>query len=129
LLILAVLLAGGFFRSLQFTTLNAAAFAEVDNAMMSRATSLNAVSQQVANSAGVAIGAGTVEAMHAFHPGAALSMGDFAPAFFVVGALAAASYLFFLRLPREAGSDVTGSSDRRGNATKIPPPQDRAAAE
>ena len=73
--------------------------------------------------------AGTVEAMHAFHPGAALSMGDFAPAFFVVGALAAASYLFFLRLPREAGSDVTGSSDRRGNATKIPPPQDRAAAE
>ena len=129
LLILAVLLAGGFFRSLQFTTLNAAAFAEVDNALMSRATSLNAVSQQVAASAGVAIGAGTVEAMHAFHPDAALGMGDFAPAFFVVGALAAVAFLFFVRLPREAGSDVTGGADRSGRAATITPPQDRAAAE
>lgn len=129
LLILLVLLLGGFFRSLQFTSLNAAAFAEVDNALMSRATSLNAVAQQVATSAGVAIGAGTVEAVHSFHPAAALGAGDFAPAFFLVGLLSAASFVFFLRVPREAGSTATGRPGAAGSMTGTAAPQDRIAAE
>ena len=39
----AVLLLGGFFRSLQFTSVNAIAFAEIEPARMSRATALVAV--------------------------------------------------------------------------------------
>ncbi len=39
-LILAILLIGGFFRSLQFTSLMALSFADIDQANMSRATTL-----------------------------------------------------------------------------------------
>jgi predicted MFS family arabinose efflux permease len=41
-LIIVTLLIGGFFRSLQFTALNAIAYADVDPAQMSRASSLSA---------------------------------------------------------------------------------------
>ena len=60
-LMIAVLMIGGFFRSLQFTSVNALAYAEVPAARMSRATALAAVGQQVSLATGVAIGALTVE--------------------------------------------------------------------
>src|SRR5215469_12477353 len=60
-LIIAVLLVGGFFRSLQFTSINAMAYAEVKPERMSRATSLAAAGQQLSLSTGVALGAAVVE--------------------------------------------------------------------
>ena len=57
----ALLLVGGFFRSLQFTSINTIAYAEVEPARVSRATSLVSVGQQLAISAGVAFGALAVE--------------------------------------------------------------------
>src|SRR5262245_65868160 len=56
-----VLIVSGFFRSLEFTSLNTIAYADVDNRRMSRATSLVAVAQQVSISVGVAIGALAVD--------------------------------------------------------------------
>ena len=61
LLIMIILVVGGFFRSLQFTAINTVAYAEVEPAQMSRATTLVSVNQQLAISAGVAIGAFSVE--------------------------------------------------------------------
>ena len=61
LLILIILVVGGFFRSLQFTAINTVAYAEVEPAQMSRATTLVSVNQQLAISAGVAVGAFSVE--------------------------------------------------------------------
>src|SRR5262249_40410217 len=52
---IGVLLVGGFFRSLQFTAVNALAYAEVPAARMSRATALAAVGQQVSLATGVAV--------------------------------------------------------------------------
>ena len=57
LLIVIMLVVGGFFRSLQFTAINTLAYAEVEPAQMSRATTLVSVNQQLAVSAGVAVGA------------------------------------------------------------------------
>ena len=57
LLIMILLVVGGFFRSLQFTAINTLAYAEVEPAQMSRATTLVSVNQQLAVSAGVAVGA------------------------------------------------------------------------
>jgi hypothetical protein len=57
----AVLLIGGFFRSLQFTATNTIAYADVDPPRMSRATSLVSVAQQLSIAAGVAVGALAVE--------------------------------------------------------------------
>ena len=45
--IVAILLIGGFFRSLQYTSLNTIAYADIDPRYMSRATSLVAVAQQL----------------------------------------------------------------------------------
>ena len=59
--IVGVLIVSGFFRSLEFTSLNTIAYADVDNRRMSRATSLVAVAQQVSISVGVAIGALAVD--------------------------------------------------------------------
>ena len=61
LLIMIILVVGGFFRSLQFTAINALAYADVEPQQMSRATTLVSVNQQLAISAGVAIGAFSVE--------------------------------------------------------------------
>ncbi len=57
LLIVIILVVGGFFRSLEFTAINTVAYAEVEPPQMSRATTLVSVNQQLAVSAGVAVGA------------------------------------------------------------------------
>src|SRR5277367_1460735 len=56
-----ILLSGGFFRSLQFTSINTIAYAEIEPAKMSRATALVAAAQQLSLSTGIAIGALVVE--------------------------------------------------------------------
>ena len=55
--ILAVLLIGGFFRSLQFTSINTLGYADIEPQRMSRATSFASMAQQLSLSAGVATGA------------------------------------------------------------------------
>ena len=108
-IIIAVLLTGGFFRSLQFTAINAVAYAEVDDRRMSHATSLAAVGQQLSLSVGVTLGAGVLELTRARHGvGSALEVGDFAPAFLIVGLVSAMSFLFFARLSPDAGAEISG---------------------
>jgi EmrB/QacA subfamily drug resistance transporter len=108
LLIMIILLVGGFFRSLQFTAINTVAYAEVEPAQMSRATTLVSVNQQLALSAGVAVGAFSVETTMAIRHGIELAAGDFAPAFLVVAVLAAASAYFFWQMPDDAGHEISG---------------------
>src|SRR5690606_34085444 len=55
-LMVGVLLASGFLRSLQFTSINAIAYADVDQARMSQASSLAAMAQQLSLAMGVTIG-------------------------------------------------------------------------
>jgi len=55
--IVLALLSGGFFRSLQFTALGSLAYADVPNSMMSSASSLSSMAQQLFLSFGVALGA------------------------------------------------------------------------
>jgi EmrB/QacA subfamily drug resistance transporter len=108
LLILIILVVGGFFRSLEFTAINTVAYAEVDSAQMSRATTLVSVNQQLAISAGVAIGAFSVESTLWWHGAAELSASAFAPAFVVVSIVSAASAFFFWQMPDDAGHEISG---------------------
>jgi EmrB/QacA subfamily drug resistance transporter len=107
---IAVLLAGGFFRSLQFTSVNVIAYAEVDPARMSRATSLVAVAQQLSQSVGVALGALALETMLRIKGQTGLTAQDFPPAFLLVGLVSASSILLFARMPADAGAEM---ADRR----------------
>jgi EmrB/QacA subfamily drug resistance transporter len=105
-LMIAVLMIGGFFRSLQFTSVNALAYAEVPSARMSRATALASVGQQVSLAAGVAIGALTVETVVRLKAEPTIMAADFPPGFILVGLIAASSALIFLMLPPHAGADM-----------------------
>lgn len=108
LLILVLLVVGGFFRSLEFTAINTVAYAEVEPSQMSRATTLVSVNQQLAISAGVAVGAACVESSMVLNKMTELSAGDFAPAFIVVSLLSAASAYFFWQMPDDAGHEISG---------------------
>jgi EmrB/QacA subfamily drug resistance transporter len=107
---IAILLAGGFFRSLQFTAINTIAYAEIEPALISKATTLVSVAQQLAISTGVAVGALVVEITLRLKHGSTMGAMDFPPAFLVVGALTAAANLVFLRLPPDAGAELAGRS-------------------
>ncbi|WP_294535914.1 DHA2 family efflux MFS transporter permease subunit [uncultured Rhodoblastus sp.] len=107
-LMLLTLFVGGFFRSLQFTALNALAYADIDHAAMSKATSFAAVAQQLSLSSGVAIAAAVVEQTRGRSIDARIGALDFPPAFFVVAAITAASALVFMRLPPDAGAALSG---------------------
>jgi EmrB/QacA subfamily drug resistance transporter len=112
-IILTLLLLGGFFRSMQFTSVNALGYSDIDNRRMSRATSFISVAQQVALSVGVSIGALTLEgAMHA-RGGAALAPEDFTWAFIVVALVSAASFVAFVRLPANAGAEVSRHKSKK----------------
>jgi hypothetical protein len=106
--IMAVLLTGGLFRSLQFTALNAIGFAEIEQADMSRATSFAAVGQQLSVAVGVALSAASLQAARAFHNGGDLIAADFAPSFYLAAALTLSSLPFFWRLSENAGDELTG---------------------
>jgi MFS family permease len=114
-----LLFVGGFFRSLQFTSINSLAYAEVETHRVSRATALVSVAQQLAISAGVAIGAMAVELTLHFHGHAALQAADFPPAFLAVAAISALSVFFFARLSPDAGAEMSS----RRPAPAEPPDQ------
>jgi EmrB/QacA subfamily drug resistance transporter len=105
-LMFVVLLVGGFFRSLQFTSTNVLAYAQVDERRMSRATALSAVTQQLSLSAGVALGGAAVELTVWSKADAAITAADFPPAFLLIAAISAASTFIFARLPRDAGAEL-----------------------
>jgi len=104
----AILLSGGFFRSLQFTSINTIAYAEIAPAKMSRATSMVAAAQQLSLSTGVAVGALVVEFMVRLRQSTTISINDFPPAFLFVSLLSASAVLIFARLPRDAGAELSG---------------------
>src|SRR5918997_5631256 len=80
-LIMIILLIGGCFRSLQFTSLNAIGYAEVSNREMSYATSLSSALQQVSLSIGVAFGAFVLEMASTMDGTPGITAADFGPAF------------------------------------------------
>jgi MFS family permease len=108
LLILVVLLAGGFFRSLQFTGVNTLAYADIEREQMSRATSFASMMQQLSLSVGVGTGALLLHLVVQARGGERLAAGDFAPAFFTVALVAALSALAYVRLSPDAGAEVSG---------------------
>ncbi len=117
---IAVLMIGGFFRSLQFTSINALAYAEVPTARMSRATALASVGQQVSLATGVAVGALTVEIAVRMNAQPTIMASDFPAGFLLVGFIAATSALIFWLLPPNAGAEManrvpaaSGASDQR----------------
>jgi EmrB/QacA subfamily drug resistance transporter len=114
-LIISTLLIGGFFRSLQFTALNALAYADIEQAGMSRASSLASVGQQLSQSLGIGFAAILLGMLRHGHGAAglhALRASDISPAFVIIGAISFLGLAFFLPLPHDVGAEVSGRRPR-----------------
>jgi MFS family permease len=116
IVILAVLLVGSFFRSLQFMGFNTLVFADVQNESMSRATTLFSMLQQLFLSLGVGTGALLLSLTLAWHHQTTLKADDFWPAFAIIGAIALLSVLPLRILAPDAGSVMSG---HRPHATLV----------
>jgi MFS family permease len=106
--ILLVMFEGGFFQSLQFTSLNALAYADIPSEAISGASSLASMSQQLFNGMGVILAAQVLHITLALHGRTVLTRPDISPAFVIAGTLALLSALWFLPLERHAGAEVSG---------------------
>ena len=105
-LMMAIIFAGGVFRSLQFTALNTIGFAELDSPMMSQATSFSQMMQRLSLSFGVAISAFVLH-WTAPNPGV-LPVSSFSAAFLVIAVLSCLSVFSFRNLPADAGAELAG---------------------
>jgi len=115
---IAILLSGGFFRSLQFTSINTIAYAEIEPAKMSRATAMVAAAQQLSLSTGVAVGALVVELTLRLRHSTSMGINDFPPAFLFVGLLSASAVFIFMRLPHDAGAELSGRKTEASEAVE-----------
>jgi EmrB/QacA subfamily drug resistance transporter len=106
LLITALFLLGGLSRSLQFTSINTLAYADVPQERLSRATSFAAVCQELSGSVGVTIAALGLEAMQRTLGGHAIDPGHFPPVFILIAVVSACSILLFMQLSKNAGASL-----------------------
>jgi EmrB/QacA subfamily drug resistance transporter len=101
-LMMAIIFFGGVFRSLEFTSLNSIAFADVERAEMSHAMSFSQMAQRLSLTMGVALSA---IILHQAGGGASpLPVSAFAAAFAVIGLVSATSLVSFLSLAQDAGA-------------------------
>jgi MFS family permease len=113
-LIYLVLLIGGCFRALQFTSLNAITYADISEHDVSQATSVFATVQQLSLGLGVTVGAFAVQASSFLQGHRTIVAGDFWPAFLVLGIIAASSAYCMFSLSPDAGADMAGYRPRAG---------------
>ena len=118
LVISAVLLVAGCFRSLQFTSLNAIAYAEVEPAQMGQASSLSGMMQQLSLSVGVAIGGYALQLAGLFSGLHDTAAQNFSIAFFVVAFCSATSAWMMWRLPADAGAEMSGKAKPGGELSE-----------
>ncbi len=104
----AILVTGGFFRSLQFTAFNALAYAEIPRHQMSAATSLYATVQQVSLTLGISAGAASLTLSMAAGDHAIPQVQDFSAAFLVVAGIAILAMPLCLLMPQTAGTEMSG---------------------
>lgn len=126
-LMVGLLLASGFLRSLQFTSINAVSYADIDQARMSQASSLSAMAQQVALALGVTIGGYALSLAGAFTGRPGDDPVNFTFAFLGVGLISAMSVLEMRKLAPDAGAEMAGHA-QAGREVAEPKPESRPQA-
>ncbi|WP_137180577.1 MDR family MFS transporter [Roseomonas sp. AR75] len=106
--IFIVLAVGGVTRSLQFTSLNTLAFADVPQEKLAQATAMSGVVQQLGQALGVVVGSLLLEGALAATGSPGPGEREFAMAFLVAGFIVLGSLPAALRLPHDAGARVSG---------------------
>jgi MFS family permease len=107
----AILILAGATRSMQFTALATLAFADVEASQRSSATTLSSMSQQLSTVFGVAVAAGCVNVAQLWRAAPKPGLPDFQTALMLLGSVLLVTALSFLKLPRNAGAEVSGHHD------------------
>jgi EmrB/QacA subfamily drug resistance transporter len=105
-LIMVALAVGGFFRSLQFTSLNGMAYADLEQAQMSRGTTTASMAQQFIQSVSIGLAATLLHFLMVQRGETHLTGATVAPAFAIIGAVTLLSLFWFFRLPTDAGDEM-----------------------
>src|SRR5690606_26881209 len=105
-IMIAILVIGGFFRSLQFTAVNTLTYADLGSADMARASSFAAMAQQLGISLGVACAAVTMNLSMQWRGATEWALAHIVWGFLVIGLITAASAISFSRLPATAGNNL-----------------------
>jgi EmrB/QacA subfamily drug resistance transporter len=103
-----VLLLSGFARSLQFSSLNTMAYADIDSRDIAKANALYTVLQQLFLAIGVALAAFVLEGRLWWSGRSNLIADDFTFTLILLSVVCAISLVFYLRLARDAGSSISG---------------------
>ena len=111
-LIMVALAVGGFFRSLQFTSLNGMAYADLDQAQMSRGTTTASMAQQFMQSVSIGLAATMLHFLMVQRGETHLTGATVAPAFAIIGAFTLISLFWFFRLPANAGDEMNNRGVR-----------------
>lgn len=126
LLIVALFVVGGLSRSLQFTSINTLAYADVPPERLSSATSFASVGQQLSGAVGVTIAALGLELAGRILGGDALAATHFPYVFLLVAAVSTCSVILFMQLAPTAGASLLPSAPEAkpgpvaAEATRIP---------
>lgn len=104
----ALLVAAGAMRSMQMTSLNTLAFADIEPHHRSAASTLTTMFAQLAAAMGAAIGALVLALSQMAHARKALAAVDFRVAFSVMAVLALVAVAGFRRLNPDDGAEVSG---------------------
>ena len=109
LVMFVILVTGGLSRSMQFTSLNSIAYADISNKDIARANGIYTVMQQLSLTLGVTTAAMALDVSQ-FLRGHATDLvpADFSFAFFVVAAAGLLAIPQFYRLPFNAGESMSG---------------------
>lgn len=105
-LIVALVFAGGLTRSLQFTSMHALSFADVEGKDAGPASAISSVAQQISLSMGVAIGALVLELSQHAAGRTVPGVPDFSVALLTVSAIAACAIFKMRALPPDAGRSL-----------------------
>lgn len=111
LVIMAILFFAGLTRSMQYTALNTLSFADVPAALRSSASTLSSMLMQIAMVLAIAMSAILLNVSRVLSQRDTLALMDFSVAFAVMGLVVAGASLAFLRLPKDAGAEVSGHDE------------------
>ncbi len=108
----AVLLTGGFFRSLQFTAYNALGYADIPRERMSAATSLYSTIQQLSQVLGISAGAAVLQICMSVNDHPVPLLNDFSIGFVAVACISLLAAPLTLAMPRSAATETSGHTRR-----------------
>jgi hypothetical protein len=103
----AAMVFGGLVNSMAMVALQTLGFSEIPKPLMSHATALSTMAQQVSLSFGVVFAVSLVSGVASMHGDVGqLAARDFSPAFVIIGLTTMISLLYFRRLSPEEGAEL-----------------------